>query len=577
MLRSSRLAIATAACAGLCVLAAPLEHTAHGATRARRHTRHRLKPVVHGGVRPRAAAAAAAAAEDADPPEVSIGERLFLETRFAQFFAARVGSDVNRPLAFGDPVLDTLETTSGTLRGPFAGKSMNCRSCHFVDDAVSAGARVSTYADYTTRSRIPEREDGETRTPRNSPPLVDATLPRPAFALHFDGEFASTEGLVRGTLLGRNFGWLPTEASVAKAHIARVVREDDGSDDLGQQYAGLPYRVLLLGTDPQIPAELRLPPAFRADVVHLGDEDTLSAVDRLIAAYVESLVFAQGDDGCFSGSPYDAFLAKNGLPCAPDNGESAAAYADRLKAALNDLPAPLYVGASDGAFELHDQPFKFGRDELLGLRIFLTRGDTARASAGNCVACHTPPEFTDFSFHNTGATQEEYDAVHGTGAFAALRVPDIAERNAQPDVYLPPSPQHPAAQAVFRHAADRSRPGQTDLGLWNVWANPAIPAPQSALASALGVQGQSPAAVLPRTLGAFKTPGLRDLGQSAPYFHTARMAALEDAVRFYSQFSQKARLGRVVNASPDVQRIFLSDEDVAPLAAFLRALNEDYQ
>jgi hypothetical protein len=33
-----------------------------------------------------------------DPAEVAIGERLFLETRFAEFFARNSGGDVNRPL-----------------------------------------------------------------------------------------------------------------------------------------------------------------------------------------------------------------------------------------------------------------------------------------------------------------------------------------------------------------------------------------------------------------------------------------------------------------------------------------------
>ena len=49
---------------------------------------------------------------------------------------------------------------------------------------------------------------------------------------HFDGEFASLRVLVRETLLGRNYGWLPTERKQAIAHIARVVRNDDGTGEL---------------------------------------------------------------------------------------------------------------------------------------------------------------------------------------------------------------------------------------------------------------------------------------------------------------------------------------------------------
>src|SRR5262249_55749303 len=109
-----------------------------------------------------------------DPPEVTVGERLFLETRFAQYFFAHFRG-VNQPLASGDPVVDTTATTAAPLPGAFAGRSINCRACHLVDDvAAFPGGRVSTYADFARRSPIPERDDRRLETPRNSPPLVGA-------------------------------------------------------------------------------------------------------------------------------------------------------------------------------------------------------------------------------------------------------------------------------------------------------------------------------------------------------------------------------------------------------------------
>src|SRR5215475_9504433 len=62
-------------------------------------------------------------AGEADPAEVAIGERLFLETRFAQFFFANSGGDANSLLAAGDPVMDRTRTTQGSLPGPFAAAS----------------------------------------------------------------------------------------------------------------------------------------------------------------------------------------------------------------------------------------------------------------------------------------------------------------------------------------------------------------------------------------------------------------------------------------------------------------------
>src|SRR5450432_518136 len=105
---------------------------------------------------------------DVTPAEDSIGERLFLDPRFAQYFAAHM-TDVNQPLAVGDPIVEQVYTTNGTLPGPFAGQSMNCRSCHFVTEFQGvAGAGNRTYSDYTTHSPIPRAMNGFTLTPRNA-------------------------------------------------------------------------------------------------------------------------------------------------------------------------------------------------------------------------------------------------------------------------------------------------------------------------------------------------------------------------------------------------------------------------
>ena len=66
-----------------------------------------------------------------DPPEITIGERLFLETRFAQFFQQFLsrGAGVNDPLPAGDPVMDKTVTIGEPLPGSFAGLSINCRAC----------------------------------------------------------------------------------------------------------------------------------------------------------------------------------------------------------------------------------------------------------------------------------------------------------------------------------------------------------------------------------------------------------------------------------------------------------------
>lgn len=113
------------------------------------------------------------------PAEDSIGERLFLDTRFAQFFATHM-TGVNQPLAVGDPVVQQVSVLNGVLPGPFAGQSINCRSCHFVTEFQGvSGAGNRTYSDFTVRSPIPLPMNSFTETPRNSMHMVGSLQPHP--------------------------------------------------------------------------------------------------------------------------------------------------------------------------------------------------------------------------------------------------------------------------------------------------------------------------------------------------------------------------------------------------------------
>src|SRR5262249_7108357 len=134
-------------------------------------------------------------------------------------------------------------------------------------------------------------------------------------------------------------------------------------------------------------------------------------------------------------------------------------------------------------------------------------------------------------------------------------------------------------------AADSSHPGGAN---WTVIATNAFDADGNFSFSApvkpgaaqsfykLALRLPSPAEALPRTIALFKTPTVRDLGHSDPYLHTGRMDSFREVVRFYQEFSRKARRGEVRNADPELKEIRLDDSAIAPLAAFLRSLNEDY-
>ena len=120
------------------------------------------------------------------------------------------------------------------------------------------------------------------------------------------------EALIAATFTGQKLGWLPGEKDQAIAHVAKVVREDDGSFDLTD--TGLSHRILFTGTNPSIPDELRLPAQFRAFVGSASDREIFDAVVRVVAAYVNGL-FAQTEDSA-DPPPFDVFFETNRLPTA---------------------------------------------------------------------------------------------------------------------------------------------------------------------------------------------------------------------------------------------------------------------
>ncbi|HEX3987336.1 MAG TPA: hypothetical protein VHX13_12090 [Acidobacteriaceae bacterium] len=520
---------------------------------------------------------------DATPAADSIGEALFLDTRFNEYFATHM-TGVNQPLAVGDPVVNQVQTTNGPLPGPFAGQSINCRSCHFVTEfeGVTGGGN-RTYSDFTTRSPIPRAMNGFDHTPRNAMQMVGTMQPHtgPQF-FHFDGEFATASDLVIGTMTGRNFGWAPTEYAQAVAHIAQVIREDDGSGQLAaDRLNGLSYAVIFAGTDARIPSDLQLPASERIDAATATDQQILDEIGLCVSTYMKDLKFKQDEYGRYIASPYDVFLRVNHLPVQPRAGQSAANYNAELLQEVSALKDPVYVTGADGSFQYHNQPFQFGAVEMQGLEVFLrTAPGAADGSqhAGNCAACHLPPDFTDFRFHATGVSQAEYDGVHGAGAFMALAIPGLAQRNADYDAFLPVTVTHPDATERFRHAAVAGDPQYADLGMWNVYLNPDMPKPQANLASVVCAAGQdcSVDQGLGRTVAEFKTPTLRDLEDSAPYFHNGSAGTFDDVVTFYVQSSALARAGQLRNAPPEFAAMSISPDDLTALVAFLKSLTEDY-
>ena len=68
--------------------------------------------------------------------------------------------------------------------------------------------------------------------------------------------------------------------------------------------------------------------------------------------------------------------------------------------------------------------------------------------------------------------------------------------------------------------------------------------------------------------GAFKTPGLRSISQSAPYMHNGSEATLEDVVAFYDRGGDVKE-----NLSPFITPLGLTEQEKKDLVEFLKALD----
>jgi cytochrome c peroxidase len=162
--------------------------------------------------------------------------------------------------------------------------------------------------------------------------------------------------------------------------------------------------------------------------------------------------------------------------------------------------------------------------EVSGLRLFLGQGQ--------CATCHNGPLLTDQHFHNTGVP---------------LRDP------AQPDrgrVAAPAKVQGDEFNCLGRFSD--APPGGCEELRFMVSDDPAL-------------------------VGAFKTPGLRNVALRAPYMHAGQLASLEDVVSHYAH-APAAAVGRselTREGRNPAQRkpIRLSAAQSRDLVAFLRALS----
>ncbi len=143
----------------------------------------------------------------------------------------------------------------------------------------------------------------------------------------------------------------------------------------------------------------------------------------------------------------------------------------------------------------------------------------------------------------------------------------------------------PQAREPFRAVAAATAPGRTDLGTWNLVQNPEFPNRRLQRHLARMVcASQGP-------LAACRRPGRTGRGvdralQDAWPAHAGSVGAVPPHRReghargrrcFYVKTSALARAGQLRNGAHELRDMDIGEADVAPLAAFLRSLNEDYE
>lgn len=90
-------------------------------------------------------------------------------------------------------------------------------------------------------------------------------------------------------------------------------------------------------------------------------------------------------------SPYDAAAYVNRIPDKPRAGETPADFAGRVLGRLANQEGRILIKLPPG----------MDRQAYEGLKTFyrFANLDGEKLGVGNCAACHTPPEFTDFQSH----------------------------------------------------------------------------------------------------------------------------------------------------------------------------------
>lgn len=201
-----------------------------------------------------------------------------------------------------------------------------------------------------------------------------------------------------------------------------------------------------------------------------------------------------------------------------------------------------------------DTPFdRFAAGDRSALNAQQIRGLQIFQDKGRCVNCHSGPELTGAAFSNVYTQRvERMTMADGAAGIYDTGFYNIGVRPTQEDLGV-------GGMDPFGYPLSETRMvalGKTDM-LGNNFGAASLPTGQRIVAD-----------------GAFKTPSLRNVEFTGPYFHNGGKATLMQVVDFYNRGGDYGNANRD-NFDFSISPLGLTEDQKVDLVAFLLALSDD--
>ncbi len=225
---------------------------------------------------------------------------------------------------------------------------------------------------------------------------------------------------------------------------------------------------------------------------------------------------------------------------------------------LMDYNFSLFFGLAIQMYEStlisNDSPFdRFMEGNSNALTVQQKQGKDLFEGKAGCINCHVGAEFTGASVNHVQDERVDHLTV-GSGGEAVYDngFNNIGVRPTWEDLGV-------GAKDPFGNPLSESRLAQQALfeSLLNATPNDTVGADEPIAAD-----------------GAFKTPGLRNVELTAPYFHNGGQLTLGQVVDFYNRGGDFAE-NNIDNLDADIHSLGLSEEEKTSLVAFLVSLTDE--